>query len=41
MRKTSWSMCPGWEELEFLAFLTVLLGLLLGLWCAFLLAVYD
>jgi ABC-type Fe3+ transport system permease subunit len=28
-------------ELEFLAFLAALLGLLLGLWCAFLLAMYD
>lgn len=29
------------EELEFLALLAALLGLLLGLGCAFLLAVYD
>jgi hypothetical protein len=29
------------EELKFIAFLAALLGLLLGLWCAFLLAVYD
>jgi len=33
-------MCPGWENLKFIAFLT-LLTLLLGLWCTFLFAVDD
>jgi hypothetical protein len=33
-------LCPGWENLKFIAFLT-LLTLLLGLWCTFLFAVDD
>ena len=40
MKKDMMERCRD-GHLKVLAFLTGLLGLLLGLWCTFLLAVYD
>jgi len=40
MEKDMMERCPD-GNLKILAFLTGFLGLLLGLWCTFLLAVYN